>query len=97
MGDPATGNQRLSLAGGINNVGTTIGPVIVSFAIFGAIGSGTTTLDLKAVQIPYLVLGAAFVLAAVIMSARVILPRGGAKAANFFCFGEYLLYGMLAS
>ena len=65
MGDPATGNQRLSLAGGINNVGTTIGPVIVSFAIFGAIGSGTTTLDLKAVQIPYLVLGAAFVLAAV--------------------------------
>jgi FHS family L-fucose permease-like MFS transporter len=44
---------------------TTIGPVIVSFAIFGAIGSGTTTLDLKAVQIPYLVLGAAFVLAAV--------------------------------
>ena len=65
MGDPATGNQRLSLAGGINNVGTTIGPVIVSFAIFGGIGSGPTTLDLKAVQIPYLVLGAAFVLAAV--------------------------------
>ena len=65
MGDPATGNQRLSLAGGINNVGTTIGPVIVSFAIFGGIGSGTTTLDLKAVQIPYLVLGAAFLLAAV--------------------------------
>jgi FHS family L-fucose permease-like MFS transporter len=65
MGDPATGNQRLSLAGGINNVGTTIGPVIVSFAIFGGIGTGPTTLDLKAVQIPYLVLGAAFVLAAV--------------------------------
>ena len=33
MGDPAKGNIRLSLAGGINNVGTTIGPIIVSFAI----------------------------------------------------------------
>ena len=39
MGDPSKGNMRLSLAGGINNVGTTIGPVIVSFAIFGALGS----------------------------------------------------------
>jgi MFS transporter, FHS family, L-fucose permease len=65
MGDPSTGNQRLSLAGGVNNVGTTIGPVIVSFAIFGAMGSGDTTLNLQAVQIPYLVLGATFVLAAV--------------------------------
>jgi fucose permease len=26
MGNPATGSQRLSFAGGINNVGTTIGP-----------------------------------------------------------------------
>ena len=34
MGDPSKGNIRLSMAGGINNVGTTIGPVIVSFAIF---------------------------------------------------------------
>ena len=36
MGDPAKGNVRLSMAGGINNLGTTIGPVIVSFAIFGS-------------------------------------------------------------
>ena len=32
MGDSSTGSQRLSLAGGINNVGTTIGPLVVSFA-----------------------------------------------------------------
>jgi FHS family L-fucose permease-like MFS transporter len=57
----------LSLAGGVNNVGTTIGPVIVSFAIFGGIGgSGESTLNLQAVQIPYLVLGGAFILAAVV-------------------------------
>ena len=65
MGDPTTGNLRLSLAGGINNVGTTIGPVLVSFAIFGAAGSGESTLELSAVKIPYLILGATFILAAV--------------------------------
>ncbi|MEN9744039.1 MAG: hypothetical protein RLZZ65_1844 [Bacteroidota bacterium] len=63
MGDPAKGNVRLSMAGGINNLGTTIGPVIVSFAIFGS-PSGPSELDLNAVQIPYLVLGGVFVLAA---------------------------------
>lgn len=63
MGDPATGNNRLSLAGGINNVGTTIGPIIVSYAIFGGPGS-ETALNLEAVKIPYLVLGATFLLAA---------------------------------
>jgi len=65
MGDPSTGNLRLSLAGGINNVGTTIGPVLVSYAIFGSAGSGDTALELSAVKVPYLVLGAAFVAAAV--------------------------------
>jgi FHS family L-fucose permease-like MFS transporter len=65
MGDPSTGNLRLSLAGGINNVGTTIGPVLVSFAIFGSAGSGNISLELSAVKVPYLVLGAAFVAAAV--------------------------------
>ena len=64
MGDPSTGNLRLSLAGGINNVGTTIGPVLVSFAIFGMAGTGSTSLELSAVKIPYLVLGATFILAA---------------------------------
>ena len=65
MGDPSKGNMRLSLAGGINNVGTTIGPVIVSFAIFGGLSSGETTLNLQAVQTPYLFLGAAFIIAAI--------------------------------
>src|SRR5579872_6019796 len=37
MGDPASGSQRLNMAGGINNFGTTIGPLIVSLAIFGSV------------------------------------------------------------
>jgi FHS family L-fucose permease-like MFS transporter len=62
MGPITTGSQRLTLAGGINNFGTTIGPLIVSFAIFGASTSTTTNISIESVKIPYLVLGAAFLL-----------------------------------
>lgn len=65
LGDPKKGAQRLSLAGGINNIGTTIGPVLVSFAIFGAISSGAKLESLESVKVPYLVLGAAFILVAI--------------------------------
>ena len=76
LGDPEKGNIRLSLAGGINNVGTTIGPVIVSFAIFGGVSSNTD-LNLEAVQIPYLVLGAAFLIAAIIFKFSSVPDRLG--------------------
>jgi len=66
MGDPSKGSQRLSLAGGINNVGTTIGPLVVSFAIFGQVGSGLKLSDIGAVKFPYLILGAAFLIVALI-------------------------------
>jgi MFS transporter, FHS family, L-fucose permease len=64
LGDPNTGSQRLSLAGGINNIGTTIGPVIVAYAIFGAPKADAATMDLANVQIPYIALGIAFIIAA---------------------------------
>src|SRR3982751_4123181 len=35
LGDPATGSHRLNLAGGVNSLGTTLGPIIVSFFLFG--------------------------------------------------------------
>jgi FHS family L-fucose permease-like MFS transporter len=62
LGSPETGSQRLSMAGGINNLGTTLGPLLLSFAIFGQAGTGAApTLDIAAVKIPYLILGACFV------------------------------------
>jgi FHS family L-fucose permease-like MFS transporter len=82
MGDPSQGNMRLSLAGGINNVGTTIGPVIVSFAIFGGISKPNQSLNLEAVQIPYLILGAAFVLAAIFFKFSSVPDRVGDEAKN---------------
>ncbi len=67
LGPITTGSQRLTLAGGINNLGTTIGPLIVSFAIFGSATSSKTTLDIESVKIPYLILGAAFLLVAILL------------------------------
>ncbi|OYU54380.1 MAG: MFS transporter [Chitinophagaceae bacterium BSSC1] len=65
IGDPKTGSQRLNMAGGINNFGTTIGPLLVSFAIFGSVSSGNTDASIESVKTPYLILGAAFLLVAI--------------------------------
>jgi FHS family L-fucose permease-like MFS transporter len=67
LGPIATGSQRLTMAGGINNLGTTIGPLIVSFAIFGSNTGGTTDMSIESVKIPYLVLGLAFLLVAILL------------------------------
>lgn len=66
MGDPKNGSQRLSLAGGINNFGTTIGPLLISFAIFGSVAAGSAEANIGSVKVPYLILGAAFIIVAVI-------------------------------
>ena len=65
IGDPKTGSQRLSMAGGVNNFGTTIGPLLVSFAIFGSVSSGNVEASIESVKTPYLILGVAFVLVAI--------------------------------
>ncbi|MDH5833228.1 MFS transporter [Luteimonas kalidii] len=67
MGNPATGAQRLTLAGGVNNFGTTIGPLLVSLAIFGSVAAGGNVANIEAVKTPYLILGAAFVLVALFL------------------------------
>ncbi|MHA3789140.1 MFS transporter [Flavobacterium hauense] len=67
LGPITTGSQRLTLAGGINNLGTTIGPLIVSFAIFGSVADANPNVSVESVKIPYLCLGAAFVLVAILL------------------------------
>lgn len=67
LGPITTGSQRLTMAGGINNLGTTIGPLIVSFAIFGSAASANTDVSIESVKIPYLILGAAFILVAIFL------------------------------
>ncbi|HPA23340.1 MAG TPA: MFS transporter [Ferruginibacter sp.] len=65
MGSLSTGSQRLSMAGGINNLGTTIGPLIVNLAIFGTV-TAVAVGSLSTVKTPYIFLGAAFLIVAAI-------------------------------
>lgn len=67
LGPINTGSQRLTLAGGINNLGTTIGPLIVSYAIFGSSDNSNTEMSIESVKIPYLILGLAFLIVAILL------------------------------
>lgn len=83
LGDPKTGSHRLNLAGGINSFGTTIGPLVVSFIIFGAAAWTTEELALKinnneitlvTVQFLYAGVGLLFLLAAALFYFSKKLP-----------------------
>ena len=66
LGDPATGAQRINLGGAVNNLGTTIGPVLVTFIIFGAISEKAPEgVGIESVKLPFLGLGVIFLLFAV--------------------------------
>ncbi len=68
FGAHETGSHRLNLAGGINSFGTTIGPVILSYALFGNIsGPAIDDSSLDAVKTPAIILFALFVLCATIL------------------------------
>ncbi len=61
LGPPETGAQRINLGGAVNNLGGTIGPVIISFAIFGSIApDAAANATVESVKVPYLVLGGLF-------------------------------------
>lgn len=70
LGDPKTGSDRINLGGSINSFGTTIGPIILSIALFGAVGEITgdkiDNLNLDNVVILYSIVGILFLLAAAI-------------------------------
>lgn len=50
MGSPTTGAHRLTLAGGINSFGTTIGAILLGIALFG-MGNTDNKKDLSSIQI----------------------------------------------
>ena len=61
LGPPETGAQRINLGGAVNNLGGTIGPIIVSFAIFGSISpEAAANATVESVKVPYLILGGLF-------------------------------------
>jgi FHS family L-fucose permease-like MFS transporter len=62
LGNPEKSSQRLSLAGGINNIGSTLGPLIVGNIVFSE--SHLTTGGISQMYIPYIIMGFAFILMA---------------------------------
>ncbi|WP_317899942.1 MFS transporter [Aurantibacillus circumpalustris] len=100
MGNPKQASQRLSMAGGINNVGTTIGPLVVSFAIFGSVGDSLKLDSISSVKVPYLILGAAFLVVAVIfkfssLPNQIFNEEEGAKPNDGESRGSSLKYPQL--
>src|SRR5882757_1531746 len=60
LGDPSTGSHRLNLAGGVNSLGTTLGPIIVSFFLFGTPSSGNANVTVTNVNTLYMIVAAVF-------------------------------------
>ena len=67
LGSPETGSHRLNLAGGINSFGTLLGPLAVSFMLFGSATSQKEA-TLGNIETVYFVLAGLFTLAAIIFS-----------------------------
>lgn len=80
LGDPATGTGRVNLGGGINSFGTTIGPILVAFALFGTTAAITdeqiASLSLSKVVILYSCVGILFIAAAALFYFSKKVPAG---------------------
>lgn len=69
LGDPQTGSHRINLGGSINSLGTTMGPLIMSYAIFGNIHAvNSADIGIDAVKMPYVLLAGAFLLFALFLA-----------------------------
>lgn len=80
LGDESTGASRINLGGGINSLGTTIGPLIVSLALFGTTASLTDemiqALSLTKVIILYACVGGLFIGVAALFGLSKKVPDG---------------------
>lgn len=80
LGSPKTGASRVNLGGGINSFGTTIGPLIVAFALFGTTASVSDEdiagLPLTKVVYLYSVVGLLFIGAAALFYFSKKVPAG---------------------
>lgn len=68
MGSPSTGAHRLTLAGGVNSFGTTIGAILLGIALFGMGDDKKTSLSLEDIKLPFIILGVAFIVVAIFMN-----------------------------
>ncbi|RZJ70480.1 MFS transporter [Flavobacterium sp.] len=85
LGEPHSASSRLNLAGGVNSFGTTIGPIVVSIALFGIIAGVDNKFieefakradSLDKMEILYACVGGLFLLAAALFYLSKRLPAG---------------------
>ena len=80
LGDESTGTSRISLGGGINSLGTTIGPLIVALALFGSAAAVDpkvyATLSMDKVNMLYACVAVLFIAIAVLFGFSKKLPNG---------------------
>jgi FHS family L-fucose permease-like MFS transporter len=80
LGDPATGSSRVNLGGGVNSLGTSIGPLIVALALFGSTAAITdeqiAALSLSKVIILYSCVGVLFIAASALFFFSKKVPPG---------------------
>jgi FHS family L-fucose permease-like MFS transporter len=82
LGEAHSASSRLNLAGGINSLGTTIGPIVVSIALFGVIAGvnieeyAQKPDSLDSMRILYVFVGGLFLLAAALFQFSKKLPAG---------------------
>jgi FHS family L-fucose permease-like MFS transporter len=80
LGDPSTGDTRVNLGGGVNSLGTTIGPLVVALALFG---SASSVCDYEIQHLPlskviglYIFVGILFLAAATLFGTSKKVPAG---------------------
>lgn len=80
LGDESSGSNRINFGGAINSLGTAIGPLVVSLALFGSTKPITNnliqSLKLDSVVTLYAFVGALFLGIAILFSLSKKLPRG---------------------
>ncbi len=75
LGDPSTGSHRLNLTGGGNSFGTTIGPVLLSLALYGQIkNSAAVQATVDSIKMPSLVLCGMLMLSVIVLSLSKLPP-----------------------
>ena len=73
LGNPATGAHRLNFAGGVNSLGTLLGPIAVSVVLFGDLNNeGTATIE--SIRTVYLILAGLFLFVALFLFFSKNLP-----------------------
>jgi MFS transporter, FHS family, L-fucose permease len=74
LGSPESGAHRLNLAGGINSIGTLLGPLVVSVVLFGGLADEGKEATLGNIKTLYIILAALFTAVAVFFGVSK-LPR----------------------